>query len=58
MQGEKPQFGIKATIMGRGPLALVDDKSIFMSRDGKDILVNIIGDQQHLKEIAKVTVSL
>ncbi|XP_973588.2 uncharacterized protein LOC662397 [Tribolium castaneum] len=54
LQGEKPQFGIKATIMGRGPLALVDDKAIFMSREGKDIIVNQIMEQQHFKEIARV----
>ncbi|XP_044257819.1 uncharacterized protein LOC123006936 [Tribolium madens] len=54
LQGEKPQFGIKATIMGRGPLALVDNKAIFMSRDGKDIIVNQIDEQQHFREIAKV----
>ncbi|XP_044257745.1 uncharacterized protein LOC123006900 isoform X2 [Tribolium madens] len=54
LQEEKPQFGIKATLMGRGPLGLVDNKVIFLSRDGKDILVNQIDEQQHLKETAKV----
>ncbi|XP_044257747.1 uncharacterized protein LOC123006902 [Tribolium madens] len=55
LQGERPQFGIMATIMGRGPLAIVDNKVIFMSRDGKDIIVNKIHEQHNLKEIAKVT---
>ncbi|RZC32155.1 hypothetical protein BDFB_008895 [Asbolus verrucosus] len=54
LQGEKPQFGIKATIVGRGPLAVLDDKTIFMNRDGKEIILSIIGEAQNIKELSKV----
>ncbi|XP_068908957.1 myosin heavy chain kinase D [Tenebrio molitor] len=55
LNGEKPTFGVKATIVGRGPIILIEDKSIFMSRTGRDILLNQIGENQHIKELSTVS---
>ncbi|CAG9840196.1 unnamed protein product [Diabrotica balteata] len=54
LEGEKIQFGVKDSLGGTFPLALIGGKYVaHVIREATDIVVNEISDSGHIKEITK-----